>query len=252
MMTQCCNQLAALFGCSVLLLAPGAVAERPTPRTNPGWVGLYTSALIGWLENENRLNSICAHTTPGSRQREQCQRDTLEPRLYETTLRSEPRASATPAGTIVIKATPGRGLRAFYRSAPGAATAQFIPDLYDFDWRYGPYFHQTFLDRRESWFLLPATPLPQPAWIDLSEFGGSANLRLLQIEDIIRTPIGDVVVLNVEVGAVTVRPEQEADMWCEEGDPPSLQPYEEIVIHTQDLYSESGHLLVDIKYTRGC
>ena len=251
-MSQRCFRLAILIGIGLLALTTGVMAERPTPRTKPGWVGLYTNALIDWLENENRLNSLCAHTASGTAQRDECRKEMLKPRLYEIQLRKEPHANAMSAGTIVVEATPGRGLRAFYRPAPGAVTTEFVPDLYDVDWGYGPYFHQTFLDQRGSWFLLPAAPLPRPAWVNPSEFGNNANVRMLRVEDIVTTPSGDLFVLGIEAGAIRARAEQEVDMWCEEGDPPPLQAHKEILIEADELYSETGHLLVHIKYTRGC
>jgi hypothetical protein len=49
-----------------------------------------------------------------------------------------------------------------------------------------------------------------------------------------------------------MRPEQEADMWCEAGEPPPLKPSEEIRIPFEALYDGKGHLLLTTKYKRGC
>ena len=232
--------------------AANVMAERPTARAKPAWLGLYTRALIGWLENENRINTLCAQTGAGSSQRDECRAEMLKPRQSEIKLHDEPRPGATPAGTIVVEATPGRGLRAFFRPATGAPATEFVPDLFDVDWGYGPYFHQTFLEQRGPWFLLPAGPLPRPAWVNLSEFGDDANLRRVEVGDIVTGPLGDLFVLGVETGSLRVRPEQKADMLCEGGDPPPLKPFKETLIPANDLYSEDGHLLVKIKHTRGC
>lgn len=176
----------------------------------------------------------------------------LEPRQYEIEVHDEPRPGATPAGTIVIEATPGSGLRASFRAAPGAPATEFVPDLFDADWGYGPWFHQTFLEQRGPWFLLPTGPLPRPAWVNLSEFGDDANLKRVEVGDILTGPLGDLFVLGIETGSLRVRPEQKADMWCESGDPPPLKPFKEILIPANDLYNEDGHLLVKIKHKRGC
>ena len=125
--------------------AANVMAERPTARAKPAWLGLYTRALIGWLENENRISTLCAQTGAGSSQRDECRAEMLKPRQSEIKLHDEPRPAATMAGTIVVEATPGRGLRAFFRPATGAPATEFVPDLFDVDWGYGPYFHQTFL-----------------------------------------------------------------------------------------------------------
>ena len=234
------------------LLSDGAAAQGSTPRADPGWVGLFSDSLIGWLENENRLASLCGQTSANIAEQDECRQSMLEPRLLEIRLRRAPEAGAAPAGIIVLEARPGRGLRAFYRAEARAPATQLVPDLYDVDWGYGPYFHQTFLERRGSWFLLPAGPLPQPAWLDLGEFGDDSNVRMLQAGDIVTAPVGDLFILGVDVGSMRARLEQQADMWCEAGYPPPLSSYEEVLLTPEDLYSGSGHLRVKIKYTRGC
>ena len=244
--------IAAIISIGVITYAANVMAERPTVRAKPAWLGLYTPALIGWLENANRINALCAHTAAGSSQRDECRVEMLEPRQYEIKLHAEPHASAGAIGTIVVEATPGSGLRAFFRPTTGAPATEFVPDLFDVDWGYGPYFHQTLLEQRGPWFLLPADPLPRPAWVNLREFGDDANLRPVEVGDIVTGPLGDLFVLGVETGSLRARPEQQADMWCEGDDPPPLNPHTEVLIPPDELYSKSGHLLVKIKYTRGC
>jgi len=229
-----------------------ALAQRPSGRDEVGWVGLYNAALVEWLENENRLNDLCLHTTAGTTEWHECRDDKMKPKQYVLPLRSAPNETATSEGALLIVAVPGQGLRSYYRSARAGTATEFVPDLFDADWGYGPYFHQTFLERRGTWFLLPAAPLPKPAWVDVREFAGDPQVRLLGIGEIISTPTGDVVVLGIERGILRVRPEQNADMWCEEGEPPPLQPSEEVRVPVDELYGPTRHLLVRVKYTRGC
>lgn len=241
-----------MSGICVLGFMSSALAQPPSRQGGVGWVGLYNAALLEWLENENRLKDLCSHTTADTPAWRACRDDKMKPTQYVIHLRSAPHETAASEGALVIVAMPGHGLRAYYRPARGGPVAEFVPDLFDGDWGYGPYFHQTFLERRGAWFLLPAVPLPKPAWVNVSEIANEPQVRLLETGEIIKTPRGDLVVLGMERGVLRARPEQEADMWCEAGDPPPLKPSKEVRIPVGELYSPTGHLLVGIKYTRGC
>jgi hypothetical protein len=230
----------------------GVLAQELPAHGEVGWVGLYNAALVEWLENENRMNELCSHATADTPKWRECRDEKMKPKQHLIPLRGAPRETATSDGALVILATPGQGLRASYRPARGGTATEFVPDLFDVDWGYGPYFHQTFLERRGTWFLLPAVPLPKPAWVNVSGFTNEPDVRLLEAGQIIRTPRGDLVVLGMERGVLRARPQQETDMWCREGDPPPLKPSTEVRIPVEELYSPTGHLLVSIKYMRGC
>lgn len=234
---------------AICVLGSGpAHAQRPSALGDLGWVGLYNTALLEWLENENRLSTLCPDT-PKARE---CREEKMKPKLYRIALREHPRETAASQGDLVIRAAPGQRLRAYYRPAPGGPEREFVPDLFDPDWGYGPYFHQTFLERRGAWFLLPAAPLSRPAWAGI----GEPHVRLLrelhETRDVIITPHGDLVVTGLDRRALRARPEQKADQWCESGNPPPLKPWTEIRIPVEKLYNDAGHLLVDIKHKRGC
>ena len=243
---------AAMGGICLLCSMSSALAQRPSGHGEVGWIGLYTPALIEWLENENRMNELCSHTRADTPTWRECRDERLRPKQDVIPLWSAPHATATPEGSLVIQAMPGRGLRAYYRPPHGGPVTEFVPDLFDPDWGYGPYFHQTFLERRGTWLLLPAAPFPRPAWVNLRDFADDLQVRLLKIGEIIKAPGGDLVVLGMERGVLRARPEQEADMWCKAGNPPPLKPALEVRIPLEELYSPTGHLLVGIKYTRGC
>ncbi len=229
-----------------------SLAQPPGKQDEVGWVGLFTGPLIGWLENENRLPELCSHTDPGTSERRACRDEMLAPKEFVIELRDAPGTKSTSLGAIVVRAAPGQGLHAWYRPAMGQTGVEFSPDLLDVDWGYGPYFHQTFLDRRGTWFRLPADPFPQPVWVNAAWLREEPWVRLLEAGDIISAPRGDLFVLGVAQGILRARPEQQADMWCEEGDPPPLRPVPEIRIPVEELYGPTGHLRVSIKYTRGC
>jgi hypothetical protein len=60
------------------------------------------------------------------------------------------------------------------------------------------------------------------------------------------------VILGLEPDVIQARPEQSADMWCEAGDPPPMQPFEELRIARRELYTQTGHLLLAPAYMKGC
>lgn len=246
------SKLAVIFGLWIVLPTSGALADRPTVPGEVGWIGLYNEALITWLENENQLEVLCSQAGAGNANERDCRDGKLRPKELAVQLRHAPDESAAPAGTITIRATPGQGLRAYYRPARNSPEAGFVPDLFDTDWGYGPYFHQTFLERRGTWFRLPAGPFPGPLWLDGAALGQQTHVRLLETGDIITLQGKDLVVLGMEYGVVRVRQEQAADMWCQAESPPPLRPSPEQRIPVKALYGPTGHLRVDIKYKRGC
>jgi hypothetical protein len=155
---------------------------------------------------------------------------------------------------MVVVALPGKGLSVF--AGAGSETTPFTPDLFDADWGYGPWFHQSILSRRGSWLRIPV-PSVGDGWIDANELGGRDDLASNQVVtvskgDIVTTPKGDMFVLGVDIGVLRVRTEQVGDMWCQAGDPPPLAPWQEIRIPFDQLFDSRGHLLISYKYTRGC
>jgi hypothetical protein len=228
---------------------PVAVAQTTEP-TEVGWLGLFTRELVEWLENENQLQRLCPSGT--SVESDLCRDQKLAPKVHVVRLWSGPSEKAAAAGSLLLMAIPGRGLRSFFVPATGGAAAEFQPDLFDRDWGYGPYFHQTFLERRATWFHLPEVPLLRETWVDSRELGDEPQLHLLEPEQIVSSPFGDLFILGIERDVLRARPEQAGDMWCESGNPPPLAPWRELRIPLRDLYTPTGHLVVRKKYTRGC
>ena len=161
-------------------------------------------------------------------------------------------AVLAPAGSLRLVATPGKGLESFFVAAAGGAGAAFRPDLFDADWGYGPYFHMTVLERRQTWFRLPEQPFAKDTWINAADLGADPEVRTVEAGDIVTSPMGDLFVIGVESGVLRARPEQPADMWCRASSSPPLKPWKELRIPFRDVYTASGHLRLHIKYTRGC
>ena len=231
---------------------PRVWAQPAAAPTEIGWLGLFNRSLVEWLENENQLQSLCAAFTADSAEWDKCRAQKLAPRIHVVRLWTQPSEKGAPAGSLLIVGTPGQGLRSFFVPVDGGVATEFEPDLFDGDWGYGPYFHQTFLERRATWFRLPEVPFPKGTWINATQLSGEPELRFLEVDQIVSGPFGDVLILGVERGVIRARPQQEADMWCASGDPPPLKPWRELQIPVGDLYTPTGHLVVHQKYTRGC
>lgn len=235
----------------VCALSFSALAEPSAAGHNVGWVGLYDSQLLTWLENENQLDTLCPKVAATGPAWQECRIGKMKPMRLVLQMRSSPNESAASEGSLIVVGTPGQPLRAYYRAARDVRDIEFVPDLFDSDWGYGPYFHQTFLERRGSWFLLPADPMPRPAWVHLDE----PTVRLVsggqETGDLLTTPWGTLKVLAVTRQGLRARPAREVDM-CGDGSAPSPEPVKEVRIPTEQLYSPKGHLLVDIAYKRGC
>ncbi|MGD8727993.1 MAG: hypothetical protein PVH40_10130 [Gemmatimonadales bacterium] len=182
----------------------------------------------------------------------ECYRKHLSPLVAVHTLYVSPDASSTSVGDVIVAAVPGRGLTAYYRPEGSAQATQFTPDIYLQDWGYGPpYFHQTFSDSHDGWYRLPPDPWSTPVWLDASAVDGLSELRL-RSGDIVQVGVESFYVLRTTGRSLVLRPEQDADMWCEAGDPPPLDPAEPRVYEWNDLIDDRGHLVVRPKYMKGC
>jgi hypothetical protein len=245
------------LACAVLIISAFAVSPRAAQRGGQGpleiaWIGLYNSELLDWIENENRLGQLCT-AREGSEAWHACRNARLEPKVTVIAVRSAPETGGRRIGEIVLVALPGVGLKAF--ASTGATTEPFTPDLYDADFGYGPWFHQSLLSRRGSWFLV-SLPTLGAGWIHADEWSPrdaiGGLVKTLGAGDIVETTRGDMFVLGVEPGTVRLRPEQAADMWCEAGDPPRLAPWQEVRVPVGQLLDQTGHFRITFKYTRGC
>jgi hypothetical protein len=175
----------------------------------------------------------------------------MEPKVLVVRLKKAPSRRADDAGDVVVMATPGVGLHASYIGPGGGSGRRIAPDLYDGDWGYGPYFHMTVAERRDNWVRLPEDPFPPSTWLDANDLG-EMPFRRLEPEDIVTSPAGDVSVLEVGPGVVRARPEQERDMPCEDGKQGPVAPFTEIRLEGSTLFTDTGHLRLHVKYTRGC
>jgi hypothetical protein len=149
--------LAVRFPLWMLLLATASTntGELRAQEPFPAWVGLYGSAPLARLANENRLSEVCTDSETLDR----CYEEQLAPGVSVTSLYTTPDRGSPVVAELLVVVVPGRGLAAFHRPEGSSGELNFFtPDLYMPDWGYGTYFHQTIADRRGDWFQLPPGP----------------------------------------------------------------------------------------------
>jgi len=226
-----------------------AGAEYRDQEPFPAWVGLYGSASLDRLANENRISELCTDSETLSR----CYREKLAPSVTSTLLHSGPEPGSLLVGEVLVVVVPGRALSAFYRPAGSSmAPASFTPDLFLEDWGYGLYFHQTIAERQGDRFRLPAGPWPEPVWLHLQDDGSSDPVLEIRAGDIIEMEGAGWYVVSSGRDHLALRPEQPGDMWCREGDPPPMAIVEPTRFLRAELLDADGHLILRPKYMKGC
>jgi hypothetical protein len=226
----------------------GTVEVAPPAHAFQAWVGLYDPAQLTWLENENQIDVLCADAPDPYA----CREEMLGPAVSVYDLRRAPDEAAEALGELIIVAVPGRPLSARFRARGSTGTVPFKPDLYLSDWGYGPYFHHTFISRDADWFQLPRGPWKETVWIRRVVEGGHVGVLAIQAGDAIEMDGTGWTVLDTEPDALLLRPEQPADFWCGEGEPPEAEPGEERRYTRAELSDGQGHLRFRLKYLKGC
>jgi hypothetical protein len=212
------------------------------------WVGLYAPARLGWLENENRISELCG----SSGEIDACYAKMLGPAIDVYGLYADPDESSVRVGDLVVAAVPGRGLSAHFRPSGGSETQPFVPDLFLQDWGYGTYFHQTIARQQGDWFQLPSGPWEEFVWLYRPDQRDQSLIIAVQAGDILEMGGRSMFVLAAEADALSLRDEQAADLWCEEGEPPPLVPDEPTRRSRVELLDGNGHLIIRPKYLKGC
>ena len=228
----------------VLLVAPVIQAQEGFQ----GWVGLHNPERNDWLENENRISELCADSVdPGA-----CRDEMLAPAVDVYSLYAEPNESSPHLGDLLVQAAPGRGLTVQYRPVGSETAVSFVPDIYLQDWGYGPYFHQTIVQREGDWFQLPSEPWEVPVWLQRGSATARPSIIYVQPQDIVEVGGRGMYVVAVEDDALLLRAEQPADLWCREGAPPPLISDEPVRYSRADLVDTRCHLILQPKYLKGC
>lgn len=235
---------ASLALCLTLAHAHGLAAQDGFA----SWVALFDPDQVGWLENENRLDELCRDAADLAA----CHQTMLSPAVRVVSLHVAPDVTSSRLGELIVIAVPGRGLSAVFRGDRGDSTVPLRPDLEFQDWGYGPLFHQTFAERRGEWYRLPGGPWEGSAWALLPDDAAQARVLSLAPDEIIEIAGRGMVVVAVEADALLLRREQPADHWCDEASPPPRIADEPVRVARTDLVDDRGHLLIGLRYLKGC
>lgn len=233
----------------LLLLVTSASDAAGQSTEFRAWVGLFNPESIGRLENENRLGDLCARVDDVS----ECYTRVMAPAVDVIALYPRPDTTASWVGELLVAVVPGRGISAFFRPIDSIETEWFEPDVFLQDWGYGPpYFHQTIIGEEGNWFQLPPGPWKSEVWI--LRGGEAANRTVLPVipGDIVALDGRGMYVVDATSESLTMRPEQDADLWCREGDPPLLRIVVPQRYSRAELLDSEGHLRIRPKYMKGC
>ncbi len=238
------RRFTVIAACVAMAVPRPVVAQDPPRPGELAWVGLFNDELVGWLYNEYRLDELCGDRVDGCRDSLLARRE-LSVDVYDA-------PGGLRLGELVVGATPGQPLE--LSEVIEGRREPFLPDLFLEDWGYGPpWFHLTVSDRRDGYFRVPL-PRMGTGWIRADDLAGTGtHVEVVGAgETVYATPVGDMVVLDLEDGVLVARPEQDADMWCRPEDVPDLQPWEEVRIPFAELFDDRGRLLLRPKYMKGC
>lgn len=154
-------------------------------------------------------------------------------------------------GCVRVLFSPSEPVSASFVSEGGQKSTSFEPDDFDEDRAYSIYFHQSILERRGDWVLLPKNPLPEPGWISLTTPEGELEVRAIRRGAIYTLKDESLVVIDTTENGLLVRPEQDCDMWCD-FNPPPYEPFTPEERTFDQLRDADGHWLLEEKYKKGC
>ena len=106
--------------CLCLLLCASSARSQPGFEA---WVGIYAREQIYWLENENRLQELCADAPDMAA----CHAEKLAPSVVTFQLLAEPSASARRVGDLIVVAVPGERTTAMAAARLGFRVQKACP-----------------------------------------------------------------------------------------------------------------------------
>ena len=214
-----------------------------------GWVGLWNDEMIEWAENKNRISKLCPKILENN-ELKKCKDNFLSEKKWTIDTYKQSNLNSKKVGKIVILVKPGKSLETVFKGASGETTV-FIPDLYDQDWGYGPYLHQTILEQKEDWVKIPLPGTVRFAWINPRKDIRTFDIKPITKERVYKYRNGSIVIVDASRNAVKYRLENKSDMWCDIGQAPKVPAGKIKTLSTEKLF-ENGHLTIDLKYKRGC
>lgn len=209
------------------------------------------------LENENQIEDLCPKSSLSN---EACRKERLSPRTWELGVYEGANAKSKFLGKILVTGTPGKGLEALYKPVAGSQI-KLPSDSKETDWGYSSFFEFTVSKVAGDWIQLPKRPFVKPVWINIKKDWSKKDApemppepRELETDTVYSAgSLGDIVITNFSGKEFRYRKENRNDMSCGESKvkvaPADLR---EFVRPITDLYDKDGHLIVWIKYSRGC
>lgn len=233
----------------MVLLAVAVTGAEGQEETFRAWVGLHNPERVGWLENENQVSNLCS----SAENLGTCYGEMLAPAIDVYPLYVDRDTTSPTVGYLIVAMVPGRGLSGYYRPINAGQGIPFQPDVFLQDWGYGPpYFHQTIVREEGAWFQLPPDPWDGPVWIRRDSAEPGRSILEVQAGAILEMGGQGMFVVATTAESLTLRPEQAADLWCQEGDPPPLLRVAPTVYSRAELVDDRGHLIIRPKYMKGC
>lgn len=168
-------------------------------------------------------------------------------------------------GAVVVRVLAGTGMTFAYRRATGGEVP-FEPDWVQPDWGYTFLMEQTFLDRKDDWFLLPARPFESPVWIRLSNRTEPSQIETGVVYTLskavtgmpggsraaVTVAAGNIVVIGRQGPLVEIRKEEPFDMPCADGKPGVTRTLQTYLIDVAEFYDPDRHLQLRPAYPKGC
>lgn len=234
------------------------------------WVSLVPQDAPTWLENKNLIESLCGtNARPAPQDPAACRREKLQPKIWRLPLYASPRSDEGSAtlGEIRVQATPGMGLVFSYLNTKGQSLG-FKPDLFDADWSYGPYGHQSVRGRDGDWIKLPRRPFPQDVWVNIQrdwqerpELIEALSRGGVWTADLGGTPhefvLLEIAGLDAKTAMLRSRDPDPRDLPCGEEEDPDFPrpdaPYPASrTLPLRDFIDRDGHWKLRIAHMRGC
>ena len=162
-------------------------------------------------------------------------------------------------GSISIEFVPNKGLSAEYNAINSATGVWVKPHLFDSDYGYGPYFHLTIIEKKNSLYKIRITD-SEHYWADFAAEFGANNIAIIYLNAnehrILNWENGNgdiesIFVEHADADSLVVRSEQPIDMECGNK---SLRyaPYRTQLVPMSEWIKPTGESRFNIPYTRGC
>lgn len=230
---------------SVLLVGRATACDIASNQL-PKYIALADESMLTEMAKLYHLDTQCS----GDGYAKECVEATLSPKI--TVLPIFPTySSEEPFGLILIRYSPGESINSSYIPLPSSSgyIHHFIPDMYDSDWGYGLYFHQTVLEQNGDWYRINIPISAKTGWVQVPD----ARIISFTEGDFVTLENVHYVITNIQEARIIIRKEQNIDMECEkDNNIPLNDNFSTLTLPLTELYDKSCALMLKPTYTRGC